>query len=359
MRPSLAEELLVKLMNWTADRVADERPLLQAMASYKLDEYQQFGPGMRYTESLVNWLSQFETIEEREIALEFVKTRLVFISENQLFQLINICYSTQIQSYLLRKTAKQLNKCSYELNAIISSPEYQRNTRSSVFIGLSDGARIDYFRRASRVNNEQVLMTYAVNTDKTQEMVSKLTQEYYGASFDSLFLIDDFTASGQTFIRKEGDIHRGKLIKTFHSIFDKNQPLHTLVKDSPFEVHIIFYIATSSAVEHIDNELQIWKQANHYEFIHTVNTVQELPKSFNEPVLGNTPLKHLCEKYFDQSLADQHLLKGGLENIFLGYNGGALPLVLSHNTPNNSLPILWSPDDKNFQGLFPRVSRHN
>ena len=56
VRDLLAEQLLAKVMGWTQEDVARERPDLQAMASYNYDEYQQFSPGMRFVESLALWL---------------------------------------------------------------------------------------------------------------------------------------------------------------------------------------------------------------------------------------------------------------------------------------------------------------
>jgi len=41
-----------------------------------------------------------------------------------------------------------------------------------------------------------------------------------------------------------------------------------------------------------------------------------------------------------------------------GYGDCGLPVVLHHNTPNNSLALLWSYDDRAVRGLFPRVQRH-
>jgi hypothetical protein len=35
-----------------------------------------------------------------------------------------------------------------------------------------------------------------------------------------------------------------------------------------------------------------------------------------------------------------------------------LPLVLHHNTPNNSICLLWSYEDTQVRGLFPRIKRH-
>ena len=52
MREALAERHLATVMNWTPEDVANERPLLQAMAELKYNEYQQFAPGIRFVESL-------------------------------------------------------------------------------------------------------------------------------------------------------------------------------------------------------------------------------------------------------------------------------------------------------------------
>jgi hypothetical protein len=359
MKPNLAEELLVRSMQWTEERVAAERPILQAMASFKFDEYQQFGPGMRYTESLVNWLEQFETLEEKELVYAFIKSKLVFISSSQLFQLITICYSTQIHPKLLSKTAIQLNVEPYRLSIIQQSREYMLNSACSVYIGLSDGARMDYFRRASRVSNEQVLLTYAVGADKTEEMATALATNHPEAHFESIFLLDDFTASGQSTIRKDGSKYRGKVVKTLESLYNPEKSLYNLVKGHAFELHVIFYLATEAALQYIDASLTQLKHERGYSFTHTVRAIQQLPKSFGLTEENTPDLAALCKKYYDVTLNDAHLEVGGLQSIHLGFNSGGLPLVLSHNTPNNSLPILWSPDDKKFRGLFPRVSRHS
>lgn len=359
MKPYLAEQLLVKLMGWDTDRVSKERPWLQAMASYKLDEYQQFAPGVRFTESLVNWLDQFDTTDEKETAYSFVINQLVFFSNNQLCRLIDICYSTHVQPIISRKTANQLDIKPYDLSTIIKSDIYQQYKRTSIFIGLSDGARMDYFRRASRVNNEQVLLTYSVSEDKISDMVQELNKTYENGTFTTIFLIDDFTASGRSFIRKQNDSYTGKIIKTISYLLINPDRPNPLVQIDQFDLHILFYVATSSAIQYIDEELSRWKVSQNMNFIHSVKAVQELPDVFNKPVLADQALMNLCEKYFDPTIVDRHFEQGNNERPFLGFNEGALPLVLNHNTPNNSLPILWLPEDKEYHGLFPRVSRHN
>jgi hypothetical protein len=79
-----------------------------------------------------------------------------------------------------------------------------------------------------------------------------------------------------------------------------------------------------------------------------------------ENAQSHSDFMQLCsnDDYFDPSIVDSHYKEGKHTAPYLGFNECALPLILNHNTPNNSLPILWLPEDKKFIGLFPRVTRH-
>ena len=65
---------------------------------------------------------------------------------------------------------------------------------------------------------------------------------------------------------------------------------------------------------------------------------------------------NFISKYFDDTVVDEHYKKGKHDLPYLGFNECGLPLVLNHNSPNNSLAILWLPADKKYKGLFPRIS---
>lgn len=111
MNNQLAEELLSKVMSWQPTDFNQVGLELQAMASYKYDEYQQFSPGMRFTESLASWLSQF-TPNERAQALDYVCKHLVFISTAEMNHLVSIAYPDCIRPLLLDLAARRLESIS-------------------------------------------------------------------------------------------------------------------------------------------------------------------------------------------------------------------------------------------------------
>jgi len=90
----------------------------------------------------------------------------------------------------------------------------------------------------------------------------------------------------------------------------------------------------------------------------TADAVQTLPDEVRLSDPGDTGMLDLLKQHFDDSIMDEHFRKGKHERPYLGFDECGLPLVLSHNTPNNSIPLLWYEEGGHFKGLFPRVSRH-
>jgi hypothetical protein len=87
--------------------------------------------------------------------------------------------------------------------------------------------------------------------------------------------------------------------------------------------------------------------------------VQIFPDSLSQI---ENPIATFSQKYFDPVLRDEHTAKGG--DPALGFGGFALPVVLHHNAPNNSVGLLWADtserdDGANRRALFPRRERHN
>jgi hypothetical protein len=158
VKDALAEKLLARVLQWTPDDVAQERPVLQALTAFKYDEYQQFSAGSRFIESLVLWLNQFETVEERMVAYEFVKTKLVFCSAAEMRHLVEIAYPDHIRPLLIDRTAGD-GPDRYRPGALAARTEFKIRQRQCLFLGMSDGARIDTFRRANLehgLNHEQI-----------------------------------------------------------------------------------------------------------------------------------------------------------------------------------------------------------
>ena len=73
----------------------------------------------------------------------------------------------------------------------------------------------------------------------------------------------------------------------------------------------------------------------------------------------------VCDRYYDDCLYQRlkvHCDEAGQSNMRRGYADCALPLILEHNTPNNSVSILWAETSgtrgHKMNPLFRRRDRH-
>lgn len=357
MKDVLAEKLLAQVLGWLPEDVARERPLLQAMATFKYDEYEQYSPGMRFVESLALWLSQFE-VEDRRIAYDFIRKRLVFCSAREMNHLVETAYPDFIRPILLNNVAADSTLNRYHVGKVASSEAFKRSQRQTLFLGLSDGARIDAYRRANReLNHEQIWQTHELAPKRVDELLEKLKVHVGAESFRTIVLLDDFSASGSSyFTLKEDGSSSGKIAKFLRSVTNAEDPLQKLLHADGVDLIILIYIATEKAIEHLTTSLS--KVTYHGINNIRVETVQRIPQAISIIRNNQDAFGPLIEKYYDHEVHDIHMKRGGTEDARFGYADCGLPVVLHHNSPNNSLALLWSYEDREIRGLFPRVQRH-
>ena len=157
---------------------------------------------MRFVESLATWLQQFNSQEERETAYDFVRRTLVYIGPSEMQRLVEQFYPRTVHERLIQTVAKQRRIPTYRVLADAHC-EVERLRRQTVFMGLSDGARIDILRQsnAGLLTNEQFVVATQVDKEKWQDLLKNLRKDLRNsnARFRLVYLIDDFVGSGRSF----------------------------------------------------------------------------------------------------------------------------------------------------------------
>ncbi len=357
MKDALAEKLLAEVLAWGPEDVANERPLLQAMAAFKYDEYEQYSPGMRFVESLALWLHQFEP-DDRRLAYQFVRKRLVFCSSREMDHLVATAYPDFIRPILLNRVAAENGLNRHHVGRVATSPEFILSQRQTLFLGLSDGARIDAYRRANpELNHEQIWQTHELASARVKELLEKLMSHVQAKSFRTIVLLDDFSASGSSYFAKKDDgSHSGKIAKFLTSVANADEKLGSLLDPGGVELIILIYMATEKAIEHLRSSLENAAFPGISSI--RIETIQLIPQSISIMRNNAGEFAPLIEKYYDHAVHDIHMQRGGGVDARYGYADCGLPVVLHHNSPNNSLALLWSYEDRDVRGLFPRVQRH-
>ena len=357
MNSELAEDLLRAVMGESADADFPEQlSILRDLAAYKYDDYGQYAPGRQFIAYLAGWLNQFEPGEERRNALRFIQDRLIYISNSEMRHLVSLMAHDLIPSTLQTHLAAKLQIPPYRVAEIRAHPEFGKALRKSLFLGMSDGARIGQLRRNSvGLSNEQFAVTYELNHRRAQTMRRELKTASGDDSFDYVFLVDDFSASGRTILRSDDDGAPDGRLKRFVS-----DTLGMLTDHGCPTIFIALYVATPQAIDHLQSSIANypnppWAHDNAPQVL-SVMTIQDHARLVCQRPGAEFKLDQLFDqllhKYYDESIEDEHKL-----DVTHGYSQCGLPLVLSHNTPNNSVYLLWARSNKT-SPLFPRYERH-
>lgn len=365
MKQRLAMRVLSDIMHWSDEQSSREFAWLQLMASFKYDSYRDYIAGARFIECLADWLQQFAP-DERTVAYDFVRRSLVFFSAAEIQHLVELFYPETVQRRLLSWLSLILGTPTYRVWAHPNADqEYRRLLRRALFLGLSDGARIDIFRRANAgiVSNEQVVLATEINTPKWDQLLSDLRGELDNAEarFAIAFLIDDFMGTGKTLLRNDGGQWKGRIQR----FWDNVRPVLERAFEPDPVIHVHHYIATEAAgnairgrYEEMQREVGEAKCFRRVEFSYGMVLSNGLCVS----EASHPAFFPMIQKYYDRSLEDRHTQVGG-QDVRLGFGGAALPLVLEHNTPNNSIALLWAEtngaDGASMRPLFRRRQRHS
>lgn len=353
---------LSEIMGWENVQASREFAWLRLMSQMKYDGYQDFLAGMRFIESLADWLQQFKGAD-RATAYGFVRSTLVYLSAAELNHLVELFYPETVQWRLQQEVASRESLPPFRVWATAASKAaYRRLLRQTLFIELSDGARIDVFRRANAgtISNEQVVTAPRVNEDKWGELLDDLRKDLDDgdARFAFVFLIDDFIASGTTLLREEDGKWKGKLPKFWTDV----KPYLTTHFEPGWKLCVHHYLMTHRAWVTVDERQAAalaakgkdsWFEGVQFSF------GMLLPEAFPLDEARHSEFIRLTERHYDPAIETRHTGP----DIWLGFRQCGLPLVLEHNTPNNSVAILWAESGQNPRGhamrpLFRRRQRH-
>jgi hypothetical protein len=316
------------------------------MAKYKYDKYELYKAGLRFLSYLVPWLEQFS--ERERITMVKLVDNLMYISEEEMQSLSSIMFQ-KICHELLEEIIIAESLDEFDYNTAFST-HFQKYLDESIFVGMSDGSRIGYFRRHSVVlPRDSVLEFYKVDEWEKRQLTKKRFA----------FLIDDFCGSGTTFIRGEED-KKGKMVPA-------GQLQRFMERWADFvrfeRIFYCPYIITKGAYSRI-NELvsgseKIIDIKVGFKILYSMLIPADHSCVFSPSrIFGDSDLeriKRICDKYYDRFKEDKNAKKYG--GCRYGFGETGLAIAIYHNTPNNCIYPIWNTTMK-WHSLFPRISKH-
>lgn len=320
----------------------DDAARISFLGRRKYDRYDHFYPGETFDGRLVKWLAENFSKDERQVAIEIVKT-LKFVSTYEMKELATRTFENA--RYTILKDTMHASTNDWYSHVESRNVRMTEELAKSIFVAAADDINFDFFRR------------YAMRhySFKKENFV-----EYYKRDIDSLeelpehkriFLLDQLSASGTTALRKQHGEWRGK-IPTFERIWGD------YIKNDT--VYYCPYILSSVSEKNLNERLSSHLEDNSSPRI-VISPTCRIPISSclaNEEgtaIDESKPVAKLCKKYYSRFREDQHIEVGG--SAYYGYGGAGLTLVFQSNCPNDTICILWH-DYNGWYPLFPRVSHH-
>ena len=366
MNEQLALRTISDLLNWDIE-AREEFAWLKLLSTYKYDAYEGYEPGMRFYASLIGWLQQFPDIKDRKIAYAFLKHHLVFFSRQEIVHLVHRLWP-EVQRTIIKSVAADMGIPTWKVLADpVSKLQFQIQLRQSLFVGLSDGAKMDVFRRDNegRISNEQMVVAHEISDKKWASMTKKLEDVIKSEGwiaepvFKHIFLIDDFTASGTSLLREDSDEVTGWDGKLAKFIIQAEKD-HLIRLSDPCNVHVHHYIATKFSEKSV-NQLTAKFQKKYPRFKIDLSYGLLIDEKFNVSTKTCKDFYELITRHYDPSVETKIS-----KCVKYGYKQGHLAVVLEHNTPNNTVGIIWAESKGNIAPpsltpmtpLFRRRTRH-
>jgi hypothetical protein len=343
------------------------------MVDYKFDRYHGYGPGIHFYVRLISWLGQFKDLPARQLAYRYLRHHLVFVGQPELHQLIKLAMP-EMEKEARRTVASRHNISYYETwTNKTAQQDLKLMSLRTLYVGLSDGARIDVFRRENDglLTNEQVVASSEISDEKWESLGNKLADRLKQSGFplaeskfERVCLIDDFTGSGTTLIRHDETTAAwdGKIDKFCSQAEQHREKRPQLAERCHIQIH--HYLASAKAKETIENLVPKFQSTvSRFNVKTSYSWVLSADPSIVMGPGSDEKLIEWIENHYDPSIQTTHNCKDG-KPIALGYKQCGLPIVLEHNTPNNSIALVWAtskPDSRNphiMRPLFPRIDRH-
>ena len=230
---------------------------------------------------------------------------------------------------------------------------FNEKLKKTRFLGLGNPSEsgvhmLYYFRQENRLSKDLFIHSYEVFHRNT----SGGTLTLKDPSIDHYVFLDDFCGSGsQAIPYAKGIVEEIKNLNSsikieYLSMFSTTSSKEHILKEIPSFNNI-------ESVFELDNSFRCFDQDSRY----FRNKMQSIDKNFAQDFCasyGKKLMSVICElDGVEQSKIDECA-----ERNALGFGGGQLLIGFHHNTPDNTLPIIWF-DEGEYLSWKPIFRRYN
>lgn len=298
--------------------------------------------------SINRWLSNFTSDEEKLHAL-FLLSQFMYYGAQQIRELVKVLYRDHYK-YNKVEAIRLLNNNTS--NSSFIKNEYNIVLEETRFIGIGNSAEsgahlLYYFRQENKLPKSLFISAEQI-IDKSDPNNQKL----FLPDVKNYVFIDDFCGSGSQAIEYSNTII--PLIKAI---------------DNSISVEYIVIFCTKQGAKNLSD----YAEFDNVEFIYELDESFKCFSDYSRYFSGDLPnninkgfAETFCIRYGEQ-LINSIATRGGftspeleeyVEQHKLGFGNCQLLIGFEHNTPDNTLPVIWyNEEDLAWYPIFPRYNK--
>ncbi|MBX3650860.1 MAG: hypothetical protein KF771_05755 [Burkholderiales bacterium] len=283
------------------------------------------------------WLRRFVGVVGDESAEKihalYLLSNFMYFGEEEIRELLKASYRDLIEYPLIERIRKK-NQDTTDLEFL--RLELEREINRTLFVGLGSPAEsgthlLYYFRQENNLGKSRFLDAYRLL--KREKSGEKFKRELRFPDVRRYVFLDDLCASGETVELFSEDV------------------LEELIDAAPdVEIKYISLFATSTGLNHVrKNSLFRDNCAAVFELDDSYKSVSPGSRYFKLAPSGiDREFAYELARCYGEKLCPDHPL---------GYQDGQLLLGFAHNTPDNTLPIIWC-EGEECEKWYPVFKRH-
>lgn len=298
------------------------------------------------------WLNNFndgmcsiDKDKQKECAL-YLLSNFLFYDDKLVRVLLRSLYEDLFRRPIIHEIRRSNNDT---LDHAFITSKFNEELDRTRFLGLGNPSEsgchlLYYFRQENKlkkglfINSHEIFKLVETNNATMNQTV--VNESLRNANISRYVFIDDFCGSGS-----QGVNYSREVVKKIKSLSNTAQ------------VYYFSIVATHAGLETIRSV-----SGAKFDRVETVVELDDTFKCFSDdsryfPLIPEWQTEKENSRAFCQHYGE--ILKSELSEEFiepLGFNDGQLLIGFHHNTPDNSLPILWAETDS-FASVFPRYSK--
>lgn len=281
---------------------------------------------------IIEWLDNFDNDTEKEYAI-YLLSRLMYFGSSSIRNLLKALYRDLYRYPIIDKIRHNNGDT---LDSQIIEPLFKNELKSTRFLGVGNPSEsgvhlLYYFRQENKIPKDLF-----INTDDIIEYDAngKISLHESLKEVKYFVFIDDICGTGKQATSNTSNVKR--CVEKIHKVAPNSQILYFMIFG-------------------MSKGIQIIRESNLYDQIEAVIELDESYRCFSDE-----------SRYFDehytrdvaQSIAYKHGNKLIGSKNALGFGNCQLLLSMHHNTPNNTLPIIWYDEDNSkWKPIFKRYNK--